>query len=88
MPRIMGEWAHSKTGVDIHPGARIGGSFFIDHATGVVVGETTTFGSNVKCSQRSNAERVLEWCPDGCIKVDFDGLTGGTAPRHRLWRAG
>jgi serine O-acetyltransferase len=51
MPRIMSEWAHSKTGTDIHPGARIGRSFFIDHATGVVVGETTTIGSNVKLYQ-------------------------------------
>jgi serine O-acetyltransferase len=51
MPRIMSEWAHSRTGCDIHPGARIGGSFFVDHATGVVVGETTTIGSNVKLYQ-------------------------------------
>jgi len=51
MPRIMSEWAHSRSGTDIHPGARIGRSFFIDHATGVVVGETTTIGSNVKLYQ-------------------------------------
>ena len=51
MPRIMSEWAHSRSGADIHPGARIGRSFFIDHATGVVVGETTTIGSNVKLYQ-------------------------------------
>ena len=51
MPRIMSEWAHSRSGADIHPGARIGESFFIDHATGVVVGETTTIGSNVKLYQ-------------------------------------
>ena len=51
MPRIMSEWAHSRSGADIHPGARIGSSFFIDHATGVVVGETTTIGSNVKLYQ-------------------------------------
>jgi serine O-acetyltransferase len=51
MPRIMSEWAHSKSGVDIHPGADIGRSFFIDHATGVVVGETTTIGDNVKLYQ-------------------------------------
>ena len=41
MPRIMTEYAHSLTGIDIHPGARIGDSFFIDHGTGVVIGETT-----------------------------------------------
>lgn len=51
MPRIMSEWAHSRSGTDIHPGARIGRSFFIDHATGVVVGETSTIGSNVKLYQ-------------------------------------
>lgn len=51
IPRIMTEWAHSQTGVDIHPGARIGRSFFIDHATGVVVGETTEIGDNVKIYQ-------------------------------------
>ncbi len=51
MPRIMSEWAHSHSGADIHPGAQIGRSFFIDHATGVVVGETSTIGSNVKLYQ-------------------------------------
>jgi serine O-acetyltransferase len=51
MPRIMSEWAHSTSGADIHPGARVGRSFFIDHATGVVVGETTTIGVNVKLYQ-------------------------------------
>ncbi len=51
MPRIMSEWAHTVTGVDIHPGATIGKAFFIDHATGVVVGETTHIGDNVKLYQ-------------------------------------
>ena len=51
MARIMTEWAHSKTGADIHPGASIGPSFFIDHATGVVVGETTQIGEGVKLYQ-------------------------------------
>ena len=51
MPRIMTEYAHSMAGTDIHPGARIGKSFFIDHATGVVVGETTRIGDNVKIYQ-------------------------------------
>lgn len=51
MPRIMTEWAHSVTGTDIHPGATIGRGFFIDHATGVVIGETTTIGNNVKIYQ-------------------------------------
>ena len=51
LPRIMTEWAHSTTGIDIHPGARIGRGFFIDHGTGVVVGETTWIGDNVKLYQ-------------------------------------
>ena len=51
IPRIMAECAHSKTGIDIHPGARIGRNFFIDHGTGVVIGETTIIGDNVKIYQ-------------------------------------
>ncbi|MBD3335292.1 MAG: serine acetyltransferase, partial [Candidatus Eisenbacteria bacterium] len=51
LPRIMSEWAHSRTGIDIHPGADIGERFFIDHGTGVVVGETTIIGRNVKLYQ-------------------------------------
>lgn len=51
VPRIMAEWAHSRTGVDIHPGARIGPQFFIDHGTGVVVGETTVIGARAKLYQ-------------------------------------
>jgi serine O-acetyltransferase len=48
VPRMMTELAHSKTGIDIHPGATIGEGFFIDHGTGVVIGETTLIGNNVK----------------------------------------
>jgi serine O-acetyltransferase len=51
IPRIMSEWAHSRTGIDIHPGAKIGKSFFIDHGTGVVIGETAVIGNNVKMYQ-------------------------------------
>lgn len=51
LPRMMTEYAHHKTGVDIHPGATIGKSFFIDHGTGVVIGETTEIGDNVKLYQ-------------------------------------
>ena len=51
IPRMMTEWAHSRTGIDIHPGAQIGSHFFIDHGTGVVIGETTTIGSHVKLYQ-------------------------------------
>jgi serine O-acetyltransferase len=48
IPRMMTEWAHGRTGIDIHPGAQIGSHFFIDHGTGVVIGETTKIGSHVK----------------------------------------
>jgi serine O-acetyltransferase len=51
IPRIMTECAHAKTGIDIHPGAKIGKNFFIDHGTGVVIGETTVIGDNVKIYQ-------------------------------------
>jgi serine O-acetyltransferase len=51
LPRMMSEYAHSITGIDIHPGASIGPSFFIDHGTGVVVGETTTIGKRVRIYQ-------------------------------------
>lgn len=51
IPRIMTEYAHSLTGIDIHPGARIGQSFFIDHGTGVVIGETTEIGDRVRIYQ-------------------------------------
>ena len=51
IPRMMTEYAHSKTGIDLHPGATIGRRFFIDHGTGVVIGETTRIGNNVKVYQ-------------------------------------
>jgi serine O-acetyltransferase len=51
VPRMMTEHAHSRTGIDIHPGARIGPGFFIDHGTGVVIGETCDIGTNVKLYQ-------------------------------------
>lgn len=51
IPRIMTEHAHSLTGIDIHPGATIGKNFFIDHGTGIVIGETTVIGDNVKIYQ-------------------------------------
>ncbi|MCR5613700.1 serine O-acetyltransferase EpsC [Treponema sp.] len=51
IPRIMSEHVHGKTGIDIHPGATIGESFFIDHGTGIVIGETTVIGNNVKIYQ-------------------------------------
>jgi len=51
LPRIMTEYAHTKTGIDIHPGATLGKYFFIDHGTGIVIGETTEIGDNVKIYQ-------------------------------------
>ena len=51
LPRLMTEYAHSKTGIDIHPGATIGKYFFIDHGTGIVIGETAVIGKNVKIYQ-------------------------------------
>jgi serine O-acetyltransferase len=51
IPRIMAEWAHSRTGMDLHPGATIGSHFFIDHGTGTVIGETAIIGKHVKLYQ-------------------------------------
>jgi serine O-acetyltransferase len=51
LPRLLSEFAHSKTGIDIHPAAQIGKSFFIDHGTGIVIGETSIIGDNVKMYQ-------------------------------------
>jgi serine O-acetyltransferase len=51
IPRVISEYAHSKTGIDIHPGASIGEAFYIDHGTGIVIGETCTIGNNVKIYQ-------------------------------------
>jgi serine O-acetyltransferase len=51
IPRIMTEWAHSRTGMDLHPGAQIGSHFFIDHGTGTVIGETAIIGEHVKMYQ-------------------------------------
>lgn len=51
LPRVMTEWAHARTGIDIHPGAQIGSHFFIDHGTGVVIGETAVIGAHCKLYQ-------------------------------------
>lgn len=51
LPRVMSEYAHGKTGIDIHPGAQIGKDFFMDHGTGIVIGETAVIGDNVKIYQ-------------------------------------
>ena len=67
IPRVMSELAHSKTGIDIHPGATIGERFFIDHGTGVVIGETTVIGRNVKLYQGVTL---------GALSFDKDPTTG------------
>ena len=67
LPRIMSEIAHSRTGIDIHPGAQIGERFFIDHGTGVVIGETSVIGKNVKLYQGVTL---------GALSFDKDPQTG------------
>ena len=68
LPRIMNEWAHGRTGTDIHPGARIGPAFFIDHATGVVIGETTEIGARVKVYQGVTLGALsFRRAPDGSL---------------------
>ncbi len=66
LPRMMTEYAHRTTGIDIHPGATIGDSFFIDHGTGVVIGETTPIGEHVKLYQHVTlGAKSFELGPDG-----------------------
>lgn len=67
VPRVMSEIAHSRTGIDIHPGATVGERFFIDHGTGVVIGETCTIGRNVKLYQGVTL---------GALSFDKDPVTG------------
>ncbi len=73
IPRIMAEYAHAATGIDIHPGATIGSSFFIDHGTGVVVGETTEIGDRV---------RIYQGVTLGALTVPRES-EGGTSLRGR-----
>jgi len=75
IPRIMTEYAHSKTGIDIHPGATIGENFFIDHGTGVVIGETTEIGNNVRIYQGVTLGALS-------IKVDASGKIERGKKRH------
>lgn len=68
LPRMMSEIAHSRTGIDIHPGAKIGEYFFIDHGTGVVIGETATIGRNVKLYQGVTiGAKSFKANPDGSL---------------------
>jgi len=77
LARVASELAHSETGIDIHPGARIGGSFFIDHGTGVVIGETTIIGERVRIYQAVTlgAKR---------FPADQDGSLQKGLPRHPI----
>lgn len=69
IPRIMSEWAHRRTGIDIHPGAQIGRSFFIDHGSGVVIGETAEIGDQVKIYQGVTLGALsFPKNPDGTLK--------------------
>lgn len=75
MPRIMSEWAHTETGADIHPGATIGERFFIDHATGVVIGATAHIGARVRLYQGVTLGAVS-------LPRDESGRVVGAAKRH------
>jgi serine O-acetyltransferase len=74
IPRMMTEYAHSKTGIDIHPGATIGRRFFIDHGTGVVIGETTEIGRNVK---------IYQGVTLGALSFQRDEVTGELVRGHK-----
>jgi serine O-acetyltransferase len=75
IPRIMSEYAHNKTGIDIHPGASIGNNFFIDHGTGVVIGETAEIGDNVRMYQGVTLGALS-------IQKDAAGNIGRGTKRH------
>jgi serine O-acetyltransferase len=74
IPRMMTEYAHGKTGIDIHPGARIGHQFFIDHGTGVVIGETTEIGDGVK---------IYQGVTLGALSFPRDESTGEVVRGHK-----
>ena len=82
IPRMMTELAHSKTGIDIHPGARIGPGFFIDHGTGVVIGETCEIGTNVKLYQGVTLGAL------SFERADTGELVHGDYKRHPTLRDG
>ena len=82
IPRMMTELAHSKTGIDIHPGARIGPGFFIDHGTGVVIGETCDIGTNVKLYQGVTLGAL------SFERTDAGELVHGSYKRHPTLRDG
>jgi len=71
IPRVITEYVHSRTGIDIHPGAEIGENFFIDHGTGIVIGETTKIGKNVK---------IYQGVTLGALSVSKDNATNKRHP--------
>ncbi|MBN1114249.1 MAG: serine acetyltransferase [Oligoflexia bacterium] len=77
IPRIISECAHSETGIDIHPGAQIGESFFMDHGTGIVIGETSVIGKNVRLYQGVTLGAKS-------FPLDSDGNPIKGVPRHPL----
>jgi serine O-acetyltransferase len=77
IPRVMTEWAHARTGIDIHPGAKIAHYFFIDHGTGVVIGETTVIGRNVRLYQGVTLGARS-------FPLDADGNPIKGVPRHPI----
>ena len=81
IPRIMTEWAHSETGIDIHPGATIGTHFFIDHGTGVVIGETCKIGNYVKIYQGVTLG-ALSFAKDGMGNLVRDSKRHPTLEDH------
>jgi serine O-acetyltransferase len=81
LPRVIGEMAHSRTGIDIHPGASIGGEFFIDHGTGVVIGETSVIGRRCKLYQGVTLGAFS-------FPKDENGLPVKGIPRHPILEDG
>ena len=72
LPRMIGEYAHRLTGIDIHPGAQIGSGFFIDHGTGVVIGETTVIGKHCKIYQGVTlGAKSFDREPDGSLRKGY-----------------
>ena len=85
IPRMMTEWAHSRTGIDIHPGATIGNYFFIDHGTGVVIGETTEIGEHVKLYQGVTLGALsFATDGDGNLVRGHEAPSDARRPRRRL----
>ena len=83
IPRMMTEYAHGKTGIDIHPGATIGRRFFIDHGTGVVIGETTQIGEASSCTRASRWVRSAFLAMPRPVKSS--ATPNGIPPSRMTW---